>query len=255
MSGTLAEVLGDLPAISLEGVLDAAELMQRTDRKYLLAPQDCADVLSCLVESGHERRILEIDGRRGFGYESVYFDTARLDSYHLSARGRRHRFKVRTRSYLDSRTCMLEVKTRGHRDQTLKERVPHPWTCRATVTERAREFVDQRVPALRSGAELRSVLTTTYTRATVVDPVAGTRMTIDAALECRTPDGTLARAPGLVLVESKGPGAPTALDRALWATGHRPVSLSKFGTGLAAVDPALPANKWARTLRRHFVTG
>ena len=42
------------------------------------------------------------------------------------------------------------------------------------------------------------------------------------------------------------------LDRLLWANGHRPASISKFGTGLAALRPGLPRNKWSRVLRRHF---
>ncbi|MFV0316059.1 MAG: molecular chaperone, partial [Microthrixaceae bacterium] len=39
------------------------------------------------------------------------------------------------------------------------------------------------------------------------------------------------------------------LDRALWRRGYRPTSLSKYATGLAALDPDLPRNRWARILR------
>ena len=38
----------------------------------------------------------------------------------------------------------------------------------------------------------------------------------------------------------------------LWAAGNRPVTISKFGVGMAALHPQLPANKWNRTLRRYF---
>lgn len=43
------------------------------------------------------------------------------------------------------------------------------------------------------------------------------------------------------------------VDRVLWSRGHRPVSISKDATGLAALRPDLPANRWQRTLRSHFV--
>jgi hypothetical protein len=54
------------------------------------------------------------------------------------------------------------------------------------------------------------------------------------------------------LVETKSTGAPTVADRLLWSAGERPVTISKFGVGMAALNPHLPANKWNRTLRRYF---
>lgn len=57
---------------------------------------------------------------------------------------------------------------------------------------------------------------------------------------------------GLALVETKTAGPPCAVDRALWRLGYRPVTISKYCTGLAALAPELPANKWNRVLRRHF---
>ena len=58
------------------------------------------------------------------------------------------------------------------------------------------------------------------------------------------------QAPGLAVVETKAGATPSAVDRLLWAAGHRPVRLSKFATGLALLHPDLPANRWHRTLRR-----
>ena len=49
-----------------------------------------------------------------------------------------------------------------------------------------------------------------------------------------------------------GAGGASALDRALWREGHRPLGISKFGTGTAALHPELPSNKWARVLRDPF---
>ena len=57
-------------------------------------------------------------------------------------------------------------------------------------------------------------------------------------------------APDLLVVETKSAGPTTALDRALWAQGARPVSISKYAVGMALLDPTLPAHKWTRVLRR-----
>lgn len=57
---------------------------------------------------------------------------------------------------------------------------------------------------------------------------------------------------GYLVVESKSAGPATPVDRLLWRNGIRPARISKYCVGLAALDPALPANRWNRTLRRYF---
>jgi hypothetical protein len=88
---------------------------------------------------------LEIDGARSFGYESVYFDTADLAGYRGAAHGRRRRFKVRTRTYLDSETTVLEVKTQGGRGETVKQRTAYPFAERNRLTVGGRAFVERHV--------------------------------------------------------------------------------------------------------------
>ena len=85
---------------------------------------------------------LDIDGARTFGYTSTYLDTPDLVAYHAAAHRRRRRFKVRSRCYDGTGLAFLEVKTRGPRGVTVKERCPWThaaptrlrprcWTCRA----------------------------------------------------------------------------------------------------------------------------
>jgi hypothetical protein len=42
------------------------------------------------------------------------------------------------------------------------------------------------------------------------------------------------------------------VDRQLWAAGHRPVRISKYGAGMAALHPDLPDLKWHRALNHHL---
>lgn len=239
---------GALAPLSLEEVLAVADLQTRTDRKYLVDPA----VFAALVdELGAGLGTLAIDGMRSFRYESVYFDTPALDSYLGAARGRRRRFKVRTRTYLDSGDCMLEVKTRNGRGETVKFRTPYDVGHRSCLESAGLEFVRTHA-ALPAGASLKSVLTTTYQRSTMVELATRARLTADAGLECSSPAGASVSLPGELLVETKSPGGPTAADRFLWRNGVRPLAVSKFCVGMAALDPTLPANKWHRILRRHF---
>ena len=120
-----AAALAELSSVSLETLAAQAGRMTRIDRKYVIPADDLDAVFS---STAHEAVALEIDGRRTFGYSSIYFDTPDLRSFHDGGRRRRRRFKVRARSYLDSDLHFLEVKTRGARGTTVKERqsLPHP---------------------------------------------------------------------------------------------------------------------------------
>ena len=230
-------------------MLSAAALQTRVDRKYLVPAHDFAGLVDRLAAT---HRVLEIGGLRTFRYESVYFDTLELAAYHQSATGRRSKFKVRTRTYVDSEACMLEVKTEGGRGETVKTRMPYPLDRREVLDEDADAFVADRVhPGVASG-KLLPVLRTRYARMTLVDPTEGTRVTCDARLVCSEPGGRTAHMDTHVLIETKSLGGATAADRVLWSMGERPVPISKYCVGLAVVQPHLPANRWNRTLRRYF---
>ena len=90
-----------LPHISLDELNAHAELLTRTDRKYIVTNEHLAQ----LIESNRAHlAMLDIEGRREFSYESVYFDTTDLRLYRDAATSRRFRFKVRTRIYRDTAT-------------------------------------------------------------------------------------------------------------------------------------------------------
>lgn len=239
--------------IGLTDVLASARLQTRVDRKYLLTVGQFA----ALAERLHGGfRALDIDGRRMHGYESVYFDTPDLECYRHHRQGRRRRFKVRTRAYTDTDEQLLEVKLEGPRGSTDKHRLPcasgavgresagldtHGWWFVAHVLD---EY------GVAMPARLEQSLVTTYRRTTLVDPVAGARLTVDVDLEFS--HGTQrVRGPDRVVVESKSTGSSLA-DDTLADLGIRPVSLSKYCVGLALTRPDLPANRWSRLLRHQF---
>jgi hypothetical protein len=254
------DALGELKPLSLDELTASADLQIRRDRKYLVPPSLIGDLVANV---GPRARVLTIDAARSFRYESVYFDTADLASYFGAARRRPRRFKVRTRSYLDARGCVLEVKTRDARGRTVKHRHPYDIEHRAELTDAGRRFVATIDQAATVVDQLRPTLTTAYRRATLVLADTEARVTIDLGLTWATlspasryghtlTDGRRAHLTLLALIETKTAGPPSAFDRTLWRHGHRPVTISKYCTGLAALSPDLPANKWNRVLRRHF---
>jgi hypothetical protein len=123
--------------IDLVELTERASLQTRIDRKYVV-PAVAVPTLLHGIEPG--ARVLEIDGQRDFAYESVYFDTPDLTSYLGAAHRRRRRFKIRTRTYVDSALCWVEVKTRGPRGSTVKTRLPYDPDDRDTLTDEGRRF-------------------------------------------------------------------------------------------------------------------
>jgi hypothetical protein len=239
------------PSIALGELLEVAALQTRMDRKYVLP---LCEVDALLAEAASGARVLEIDGERSFAYESIYFDTPDLESYRLTAYRRRRRFKIRTRSYLDSAECWLEVKTEGQRGSTVKNRLPYAWDDRASL-HRGRPFVrsalaDGAVP-VDPDAAFAPTLVTRYQRSTLYLPVTASRVTIDTHLTWEV-DGRRLLLPGVAVIETKTGSTASWVDRSLWRRGIRPARISKYATGLAALRPELPAPLWRQTLRRHF---
>ncbi|MFD6134120.1 polyphosphate polymerase domain-containing protein [Isoptericola sp. NPDC060257] len=258
-AGTVvAHGLAGAAPVTLEELDATAALQTRVDRKYVLTPAEVAALLSALA--AHGPRVLEIDGDRSFTYASTYYDTADLLTFRLAARRRRRRFKVRTRTYVDTgNATFLEVKTRAARGVTVKER--RPWEPATPLAGEGLEFVDDRLAAARlaapPSAQLAPVLRSAYRRTTVLLPDA--RVTLDTGLRWRLagPDGA-ARGGGtadvgdLVVVETKAGTAPSSADRALWRAGHRPDRISKYATGLATLRPDLPDHPWRRLRRERL---
>ncbi|ROT32771.1 polyphosphate polymerase domain-containing protein [Micromonospora sp. HM5-17] len=249
-SVTCTPLMGRDP-IGLDELVARAALQTRVDRKYVLPVAEAWAVLA-LAEPG--ARVLEIDGIRSFGYESTYFDTPELSSYLSTAHRRRRRFKVRTRTYLDSALCWLEVKTRGARGSTVKHRRPYRLDHHATLAP-GLAFVTEVLAreSIRLGADpvFAPTLVTRYRRSTLFLPSTASRVTVDTELTWQGAGPPLCL-PELVVVETKTGSTASDVDRLLWARGHRPIRISKYATGLAALRPELPAAPWRRTLRRHF---
>lgn len=249
-SRTLFDVAFDRPGISLREVDSVAALQRRLDRTYLVT----AGQLRRLGKSiGPGFRALEIDQHRVMRYDSVYFDSADLDLFRAHRQGRRRRFKVRVRTYVDSGASFVEVKTKSGRGETVKHRIPHPAELRTVLDDRAADFV-RRVIREQYGLEpptLHPVLESHYRRATLVDPEAGERLTCDVDMRWVSGNRDEATGPDKVLLESKTTGRGR-VDDILASYGIRPLSMSKYALGTALLRPEIAANKWSRLLRTEF---
>lgn len=245
----VAAAVATYQPITLDELIRDAALMTRIDRKYLVPVSEAMEIVGALDPG---TRALEIADHRLFDYDSTYFDTADHVAYRLTAQRRRRRFKIRTRRYVTTGTCFLEVKTKDGRGNTVKSRMSYASADHAFLTAAGRAFTSD---ILREHGhqysladQLQAGVTSGYRRATLLLP-EGSRATVDTDLHWHHGPHRHATLTDHVIIESKSIGRVSSLDRALWRAGHRPTGISKFGTGTAMLHPELPHNKWARTLR------
>lgn len=249
----MTAALARFAPVGLDELVAEAELLTRVDRKYVVDRGELDRILGGLDGA---TRVLEIDGARDFAYESVYFDTPDLLSFRMAAQPRRRRFKLRTRSSLDTGAAYLEIKTRGARGTTVKERTEYALELRARLTDDARVEAADAFGAIgvapERAQELVPTLVTGYRRATLLSPDGAGRATIDTELSWAEPVGAGFMLPDIAIVETKSGSSASDADRLLWRAGYRPATVSKYATGLAALRSDLPRNRWSRLLRGPF---
>jgi hypothetical protein len=224
--------------VSLEELDERAALLRRVDNKYVVDGDRFA-TLADRLRGDHD--VLEIDGRRAFAYESVYFDTAGLRCFHDHVEDREPRFKVRTRYYHDSRKCTFEVKLKTADGETDKRQMDYPPDERDRITAAGERFV---VEALES-AELSlddplvPSLRTSFDRSTLAAQQRPERLTCDRDVELERIGGGARRLrDGLIVLETKSADGDSPADRVLAEMGIAPVSLSKYKLGIAMLTQA-----------------
>jgi hypothetical protein len=238
-------------SISLAELNESAELLTRVDNKYFVPAATFHQLIAALPEL----QVLEIDGRRTFYYESVYFDTPDLLTYRAHLQQRRRRFKVRTRTYVDSGLCMFEVKTTGTRGNTVKERIEYPVADRTVLNNEAYAFMARTLwEAFGYGIPvgMQISMVNLYRRTTFAAPSEGSRLTCDVAVSCHSAQASIWDNGSHVLVESKSANGDGQADRMLRWLGVRPVSVSKYCVGIAALYPGMGGNPWRTVLHRYF---
>jgi VTC domain len=250
---TFAPALAGWTTISLDELNRRAPLLDRGESKYVVNATQFTEVLAKLRA---EFDVLAIGDTRVFAYETTYFDTPELLTYRDHAQGRRRRFKVRSRRYVDSHICYFEVKLKGVRDRTIKERMPYAEALHGSVSAEADEFVRSCVRSVY-GQEFEGPLVPTlamsYRRLTLVGKNCSERVTVDFHLNVQGSDSVEVATPRTTIVlEVKSQSGDGRADEVIRSAGIRPQSCSKYCVGLNLVRDGLSYNEFNRTLRTYF---
>lgn len=240
---TISASIARFPTITL-AEMEAVKLQVRVDTKYIFPQEQLAEVLTALAD---EYRLLEVDGRRGSAYRSLYFDTPGRRHFHDHHNGRTFRSKVRFREYIGSGSGYLEVKRKTGRGHTDKARLPVTGIMEELTAEQ------QAFVAEKSGCAepLAPVMWNHFTRVTLVHRTRAERLTIDHDLRFSDPDGHAAL-DGLCVAEVKEQRADrgSPFVGLMRRAGIRPASLSKYCVGTVLLSPGVKYNTFKHILLR-----
>ena len=254
MADALDDAAGAMAPISLEDLEAGAALRRRVDTKYVVSREALVDVLA---RAADHYQVLEIDRRRAFTYESVYFDTPELRSFAEHVDDVRPRFKSRSRLYRETGYCVFEVKVKDASDTTRKRQCPYDRADHGRVTDEAWRFLDEALRELaQHGAprDLAATLATRYRRVTLAACEGGERVTIDLDVAMESMDDReVTLREDTALVETKTDGEGGVVDALLASAGCEPTSISKYRLGIGLLVAPDPQAARLERLRRCFV--
>lgn len=231
----LVNILPGFAPITLKE-LEKWSLLNRTDTKFCLPYGYLLPVLQGML---NHYRCLEIEGKRTFGYSTLYFDTSDFQLYKHHHNGLLNRLKVRQRLYRDSGLCYLETKFKTNKDRTEKHRIKIKG-CEKGFNPEELAFLNRH--PLPAADQLKPTAFIDYNRITFAGIQNNERLTIDFDLDFRN-DVRSTEWHNLVIVELKqDKRRASPFLQIMKEMRIRPVSLSKYCMAVAVLYPEIKHN-------------
>lgn len=239
----ISEVLRGFEATNLEA-MDRVRLMNRTDIKYMISISRLNLLLNALI---NHYKVLEVEGERNSRYQTLYFDTPQFSNYLEHHNGKRHRYKIREREYIESHLSFLEVKEKSNKGRTAKSRIKLNEIL-PELSESSKVFVASKA---NHSEVLEPKLWNSFRRITLVNKTANERVTIDTGIAFYFGDRHTSLN-DLVIVEIKQSGVNRHSPIISYFKENliRADGISKYCLGVAMLYPQLKANTFKEKLLR-----
>jgi VTC domain len=157
--------------------MDAVKLMDRVDVKYVIPLPILTQILK---QASSYYQVLSIDSKLIAPYETLYYDTEKLDLYHLHQAGKLNRHKVRFRKYLNTGASYFELKLKNNKRRTLKTRIATTLDSEYKLNEDSLAFIKEDNLLLVKGLDAK--IWVNYSRITLVSIETKERITLDLDL-------------------------------------------------------------------------
>jgi len=235
-------LLDTLQTVTLEEL--AGNLQDRYDEKYIL-PE--ALFREFLMQVRDYYRLLEVDGVKDYRYRSSYLDLQGFPMFLAHHNGKKDRYKVRYRRYVDSGKVYLEVKHKINKGKTLKSRME---VDREKEKPEGEEigFLRERTPY--DPLLMQLMLKVSFSRITLAAPGGMERITYDHGLHFNAL-GEEKDLPGLGVLEIKHSGRKNYSPMTALLKHYRifPRGFSKYCTGILLFYPGVKYNRFKPMLR------
>ena len=253
-SRSLGEHFDDFQPISLDETNNLAQMLSRIDNKYVVNFEQFATFLDTIKD---QYAVLEIEGRRQFSYDSCYYDD-NFGCYFEHHQGRRQRFKVRTREYVDGGGMkFFEVKLKGLRGKTEKHRIKSEFVVTPKIEgEYLTMLQDIYFKQYKKPMpfELRPALKVGYKRCTLVALQGGERVTVDYQISFANPhnsDHHVQVGDGFIIIETKSGDGKGIADNALKKLKIKQASkCSKYCIGVSLIGSVRKNNNFLATIKQ-----
>lgn len=239
----ISEILKGFEATNLEA-MDRVRLMNRTDIKYMISLSRLNLLLNSL---NNQYNVLEVEGEKNSRYQTLYFDTPQFSNYLEHQNGKRHRYKIREREYIESHLSFLEVKEKSNKGRTAKSRIKLNEVL-PELSESSKVFIASKAD---HSEVLEPKLWNSFRRITLVNKTANERVTIDTGIAFYFGDQHISLH-DLVIVEIKQSGVNRHSPIISYFKQNliRADGISKYCLGVAMLYPQLKANTFKEKLLR-----
>jgi hypothetical protein len=220
----------------------------RVDTKFVLHADELFAVLAALED---DFRVLDVDGARFTPYRTQYFDTESFALFRRHHAGGGNRYKVRTRTYLNTALSFIEVKRKTKNGTTSKLRLRTD-DFQTELLQDAKTFVDAN--CAHGSAGMRPSLRNSFDRICLVSVVRPERLTIDLDIAMETEGGRISL-PKIAVVELKQEKLTqgrrnSGFLNAMRRINVRPMGFSKYCMGLLLTRPDIKHNLFKPQLKR-----
>jgi len=221
--------------------LDAANLMNRVDSKFILP---LAFLPNLLFQLRKCYSVLEINSSRISSYHNQYFDTPNMALYHDHHNGKLNRYKVRRRRYLDTDTEFLEVKLKNNKKRTIKSRIK--LSGQADEYARCAKFIDEAMQMHANSLDISQQ--GGYKRIALANEAQAERLTLDFDLWFQDRRGNNnVKLPGFFIAELKQnkKSKRSPFYQIMSANNIFPTAFSKYCIGCALLyNSSIKSNRF-----------
>jgi hypothetical protein len=230
-------MLSSFIPISLEE-MDHVKLLNRIDTKYILHEDQLKEYLAAIT---NQYSLLVINGKLFHPYETLYYDTPDFNLYQMHHNGKRNRYKLRCRKYVNSGMSFFEIKTKTNTCRTIKDRIQIeniPDSLDSTLNQ----YISDHTPG--EFQDYIPSLNVFFDRITLVNKSANERLTFDINLRYKH-NGDEKHIRNIVIVEVKQDKDSLSPFRELMKTQRQHQSyLSKYCVGLTSLHKELKKNNF-----------